>query len=827
MANERIADALPYDFLPYEIVGVKPDTLSEVVVLPTQTTLETGPVQYAEKVYLHTDRTYYNSGDDIWFKSYVTDASNDKPSPIARNLHVELISSTSELIQSRVLRIEAGTGNGDFHLSDSLPSGRYTLRAYTNYMRNFDDHFFFNKGIVVVNPADRGNELIDSIKQVENKLDVSFYPEGGSLVDNVQSVVAFKAVDATGKGCDITGELYSSSGELITRFESTHLGMGLFTLKPIPGISYYAIMKNNAGAESKTTLPKSFPKGSTISTFVTVDNKLLLTVSLNEETLLSLKSSDLILTFSSRNLVIYTAKIQIGGLQNNYIIPVDKLSGGILKVTVTKSDGLPLSERLIYLEKHNKVFLNVVTDKNEYTPREKVIIGLSLSGSESVQEGTTLSISVVEKSFTDASLYPTTIASWFLLESDVRGPVEEPSYYFDPQNKNRLQDLDLLLLTQGWRDFQWKYDSLSAFSSEKGFTISGKVKRIIGDKPYEDAKLNVGIFGDNTSQVTTGKTDSMGVFRIEGIEFSGRKNLFISATGKNEVPVGRIFLDPLYYRPAEIEDIVPSFTTKILKPEIYNDLRQDVITKIALKKKYKLNDTIDIGEVIVTARKPDPPETIKVKESRRVYGTPDKEVIITPAMDNFAGDVFSLISGRFVGVQVKRKGMESVSVIIRGQKGTDGSSALILLDGFEVLPQDIVTSVLPLPVNMIDRIDVLNASPLYGMRGANGVVNIITRSTGPRRLPIELGPNSKNVVINGYDRPRIFYSPKHNIPSGSAEVPDIRTTIFWEPNIKIGKSGNAKLEYFNADNSTSITVIVEGITREGIPVTGKVRYEVR
>lgn len=246
---------------------------------------EVEPMQVAERVYLHIDRDYYNTGDDVWFKAYVIDASTNKLSPNTNNLHVELISSTSKIIQSRILRIEAGIGNGDFHLTDSLPSGRYRIRAYTNYMRNFDDLFFFTREIVIINLIDGGNELNDSIKYIENKIYISFFPEGGSLIDNVTSIIAFKAVNSIGKGCDVTGELFSSKGDLITTFKSSHLGMGYFNLKPVSGLNYYAVIKSHDGMEYRAEIPKSFSNGVTIHVLVIQDNKLLIKVNTNGETL--------------------------------------------------------------------------------------------------------------------------------------------------------------------------------------------------------------------------------------------------------------------------------------------------------------------------------------------------------------------------------------------------------------------------------------------------------------------------------------------------------------------------------------------------------------
>jgi hypothetical protein len=218
-------------------------------------------LQVIEKVYLHIDRDYYYPGDDIWFKAYLINAADRSLSDQSRNLHVELITPYSKIIMSRIIRLEVGLGNGDFNLPDNLKSGKYKIRAYTNYMRNFGDQLFFQKDITLINPSDSINAISDSVNYKKNKIEISFFPEGGSLVDNVSSVVAFKAVNPLGKGCDVSGKIFSSAGELIKTFKSSHLGMGSFLLRPLAGVSYYSIVKDTTGNEIRSEIPKTLPAG--------------------------------------------------------------------------------------------------------------------------------------------------------------------------------------------------------------------------------------------------------------------------------------------------------------------------------------------------------------------------------------------------------------------------------------------------------------------------------------------------------------------------------------------------------------------------------------
>jgi hypothetical protein len=790
--------------------------------------IEDSPVQVTEKVYLHVDRSVYNSGDDLWFKAYVIDASTKELSFNTNNLHVELISPDSEIIRSSTIRMEGGTGNGDFQLRSSLPSGRYRVRAYTNFMRNFDDRLFYYKEITIINPDDENQEPDSAIQFIENSIELSFFPEGGSLIDNVSSVVAFKAVDALGKGCEVSGELFSTSGDLITKFTSTHFGMGYFTLKPENGLAYYAIVKSNDGNQIKSVLPGSFPEGMTISAFTTNDRKLFITINTNEASLPSLTERDFALSCNLPDLFIKTTVVKITSLVNNFLLPADGFPDGIIRITLSETDGLPLCERLVYLQKNSDVYLKIATDKMNYNSRDRVSVAVSLSGDSSFSGDATLSLSAAETGYTDnSSAFPTSIASWFLLESDVRGPVEEPSYYFDPSNKDRMEHLDLLLMTQGWSDFKWKYESQFPYKHEIGYTVSGRVKRLYGNNPTEGVRINFGLLGENINQFYSTETDSIGEFSFEELDISSVANMFIPSTGRNERMQGRIFIDSLFYEPPGIIGLQTPRVEKILAQVDYTELRQEAVVKLDIKKKYKLSDTINIGEVIIAADRPETLQEKKVNEVRRYYGEPDKEMIVPPEMDNFAGDVFNMISGRIPGIMVRRgTDANDVKIIVRNQGGIDGPGALILLDGRLMDTPGDISNILSLPAFMIDRIDVLDASPMYGMSGAYGVVNIITR-TGMRRGSRPFPVNSANIKVKGFDAPRIFYSPKYDAPKRPAYQPDTRTTIFWEPYLIVEKNSTATLEYFNADNPTTINVTVEGITAEGIPVSSKVEYKVK
>jgi hypothetical protein len=778
-------------------------------------------LSFIEKVYLHVDRNSYFAGEDVWFKAYLISAFNHALTNHSNNLHVELISPASKIISYRTIRLEDGLGNGDFKLPNDISSGRYKIRAYTNYMRNFTDQLFFNKEIIILNSTDSA-KITDQVKYVENKIQLSFFPEGGSMVDNVSSIVAFKAINSFGKGCDVIGKIYSSNGDLITTFRSTHLGMGKFFIRPLPGLKYYSIFKGSDSIDIKADLPTSFLAGVVLNTTINQNNELLFTTKTNPETLALISDHNLLLSFSIRNEVLKTISYKIQFPVSSFVIPTDDLPDGILKVTLISTEGLPLSESLIYFQKEDPIKIQIETDKQLYCKRDPVSLKISISGDSTIRGECNISLAVVNENLTDkTSLSPRNISSWFLLESEVRGVVEEPSYYFDLSNPSRFGDLDLLLRTQGWRDFAWKYDTLY-YPPENGFTISGRLTKLYKNKPIEGSRVSIGIFGTNKNILTTIPVDSNGKFKLSGIDLIGEARIIASGIDQKDRMKGTLILDSVAYNPAKVLDCLSIISTSVNFNQ--SKLRSYYIIDEAIRKKYKLYDTISIGEVNIISERHKDPQTIKVESSRRMYEKPDAELIVTESMGGYQ-NVPELIRGKIAGVEViYRDGKYSISV--RGISSiTANKPPLILIDGNQASFDDLII----MPVSNIERIDVLkqvSSTVIFGLEATNGVINIITKAGGEPAIykPVDY---SAKLQISGYSASRIFYSPQHVPNSDSDPKPDLRSTLYWRHDIRLVDSNNVILKYYNGDKASLIKIIAEGITTTGIPVTGKAEYEIR
>ncbi len=795
--------------------------------------LKNDSLKFIEKVYLHTDRKVYYSGDDIWFKAYLINASERFLSDFSRNLHVELISPSSDIIDSHILKIANGLTNGDFHLSEKLNSGEYQLRAYTNYMRNFGEDLFFSKSIIIINPSDSTSAFLDN-KTNNIKLELSFYPEGGSLVDNITSIIAFKAVDENGMGCDVTGDIYSSTGQIITSFKSIHKGMGSFSLCPSPGISYFALVKNSRGGEIKTDLPKTFSTGVVLNISKNQKHQLSIAFRTNDQTLPSFLDHDLSLSISARKIPLMSYSLRMKSLNSFFNLPTDDLPDGIVMLTLRGPDSIPLCERLVYIQNNDDVKLNLKSNKVEFKQRDSVSVNISFSDSSGLSEEAFLSLSATDNIFTDnSSQFPSNISSWFLLESDVKGFVEDPSCYFDQSNPERLQDLDRLLLTQGWRDFQWKYKNIK-YEPENGFTISGRARKKLADVSLINSNVTIGLFQTGNPLVRTVTTDSSGRFYINGIDFKGRAKIVASISDDKDNLKGLLVLDTLKYSPAKVNYTkVRLHSSKMdeskhndQQPDNYWQLETETIHKFimyseisnSIKRKYRLSDTINIGEVDIMAKRDDA-QTNHIISSRSFYINPDIELIVTPEMQHY-NNLRNLVRSKIP--RTIPRGF--------GKAVTFFTNPMLLLDGTIVDPEIIMS----IPIRSVERIDVLTHQDEYAMFGSYGSVNITKPPDGAINFITRVGVDpSASVIyhsasrsIDGYYEPRVFYSPTHHTTLQKDYKPDLRTTLFWAPEIKAENKKDLVINFYNSDKSSTIKITVEGITTTGIPLYRTLTYKV-
>jgi hypothetical protein len=785
-----------------------------------------------EKLYLHFDRDRYEAGGDIWFKAYLVDATTNKPITYESCLNVELYSSENKLILKEVIELNNGIGKGDFSLDNNLVTGTYFIRGYTNWMRNFGELFFYTKEIEIDNPYIKKSDGKGRINTSSMKVDVQFMPESGSLIEDVLSDVGFKATDENGHGCDTKGVIFSTSNDTVVSFNSSHLGMGWFSFIPKQGFSYYALGTTEGGSRFNVLLPTVKEIGYNLHVTEYNDSYFKVVLQTNLETLKKEANKMMFLSCVTRNILYLVQKIIADTTINTVFISKKNFPEGITRITLYDCNFIAQCERLFYVHKKECIYLKVTSDKGEYCPKEKTDLIISIKDSVSNDIAATLSMAVTEINKKLDNRNNSNICTSFLLESDIRGKIEQQSYYFDVKQPDRFSSLNLLLLTQGWRNYIWKQlpDSITHidFPIETGIAITGKLNQILLNKAIPNATITLALLDSvNKPIFQFTNTDNEGRFSFKGLSFIGQRELIVSAMDVKNKQKGLIQLDPLYLEPAAFTN---TFSNELKQqiPALLKESENEMVSergqmKPNRRKKFTIRDTIPIDQVEIHAKK----SLLPVDGRYRIYGGIPDHVIESKDIKGYT-NMDDFLQRASIGGGFRVKGRGGCAVIppeidlisTRSPTSINGQTAkrmVILLDGMEITA-DILCSLEP---TVIDKIEVLTHTLIFGMNVA-GAISIFTKKGSS--LSKESPSSIVKKEIEGYYQSREFYCPVFD----GKDISDPRTeTVFWKPDIVTDSSGKANISYYNKLNTAEIHVQVEGLTKDGVPLVGIANYRIK
>ena len=770
-----------------------------------------------EKIYIHTDRSTYVVGETLWYKAYSVYAYNNILFNKSNVLYVELISPDSKIIARNKTRLEDGLAHGDFKLSDSIgvKAGVYQLRAYTNWNRNFGEDFIFKKEIEILDVFNNTNilplENLLETKNVEenskNLFNVQFFPEGGSLLENVSSIVAFKATDLYGNPIKVQGKIFNSDGKVISLSYSVHDGMGKFILKPTKGMQYYAEMTSINNDKIRVDLPEANQQGYLLSVRK-IKEKEVVTIKTNKQTLLQRPNEKLTLNCTLKGVSYFKGTQPLNTNSLSFELATTNFPEGIFQLTLYDANLKPQSERLKYIHKKDTLLVKITTDKKIYKPKEKVTINLSSKSKNGNIVPASYSISSIDlNGLDDSEDFESNISSYFLMESDIRGKIYNPSYYFDASNSKRLAHLDLLLLTQGWRDFIWKkmpdFKENIAFNAEKGIKVSGVVKSLFGDKNKENYSVNLMLVKNGNTNILNSETDSLGRFEFKDMVFNGDAIMMLNSTNEKGKNKGRLVLDslstpmPAKYKRDSLHKIITK-STNILKENIYNKY-----IKFGVAPENVLN------EIEITAT--------KKEEIPSLYGKADRSYTVDEKTQRFSS-ILQLI-------QFTISGITAVGGKISFNRFSD--APYIIVDGTEWSQGELAT-MQPDDVAKIEAITGAGIS-MFGTRGSNGVLIIYTKE-GKVNKESKKVYHSITKKIEGFYDARVFYVDDSKEEETDPELNSknaIRNTLYWNPYFHPNEKGVSTANYLNSEVETKVKLKLEGLTVNGIPVVTKTYYTIK
>jgi hypothetical protein len=759
-----------------------------------------------ENIYIHFDKPYYAAGDTIYFKTYVTLNEQHKPTPLSEVVRVDLISPEDRIIYSIKLKLKQGTAYADFELPDSLPAGNYRIRAYTRWMLNEGTASFFNEMIPIGSTRPQSLKTDMSANNYRSdKPDIRFFPEGGELLTGVELKVAFKAIGNNGLGIKVKGIVVDNNGKEITRFQSVHLGMGFFYLKPEEGKSYNAKLIFGDGSNATVDLPKANPNGMVLSADNESQDTAIINVLTTKEYFKEHQNEDITLLIYSGGTP-SIGQVKLNSENTDFAIDKRRLHSGIMRITLFSSRSEPMSERLLFVMNHDQMNLQVKSEKSVYDKREKVEISLNATNQIKIPVQSNFSVSVINEDIIKVEeIKETTIITNLLLTTELNGYVEQPNYYFINSGDNVATNLDILMLTQGYRHFLWKQimtDSLAPlqYKAERFLQLQGFIRTLSG-KPVKNEKVTL---SDPNGQGPELKetTDSAGRFTFKNLEFSDAVHLTITAAKKTSRILLSGFLSPMVNK----ED-TPGLSTDI------DSLMITYLKIMAIDQKLKSEKKVTVlKEVTVTRKKLD-----KTYHTESLAGVGNADQVLHGNELKGGGSLTDQLMGRLHGV-IFFRGIPSLAINVSGDGKDKAMPMLVVVDGVEMgLGSSNLFNLNEINSNEIETIEVLRSgnTSIYGMNGAGGVLVITTKKTNEIEVDNSSDSNALQVSVMGFYKAREFYSPKYQVTDTSNIGPDLRTTVFWKPDLISDKDGNASFSFYNADIKGIYRVVVEGIDENG------------
>ncbi len=650
-------------------------------------------------------------------------------------------------------------------------------------------------------------------------IDVQFFPEGGHLINGVRSRVAFKVVKPDGLGIDATGTIVDNAGTLVANFSTQHLGMGVFAMMPENDKTYKANLTFADGTQSTIDLPTARLEGISISVVNNAADSLYIRITSSDSYFQKNQDKTFYVVGQSGGVVCYAAQTVLKTTSYSATIPKSKFPTGILQVSVFSSKGTPLSERITFINNHDQLNLSLKSDQAAYSRRQKVRMLVSAKNKSLPSEGN-FSVSVVNESVLpwDDNNSPT-ILSQLLLTSDLRGFVEQPNYYFNNTDEKKSTDLDVLMMTQGYRRFSYKNvlaDKIPpiSFLPEQGIEISGTLRTNTG---MPVSRGNVRLFIPDKAYSTTTVTDMNGNYRFSNVMVSDSSKVTVNARDNANGSSLVLSVDGMI-PPPQTQFINPAGTVanldSTLRPFLQNTRKQSN-TPRALK------------EVVIKTA-----SAVK-KPSHSDYGSlnllkMDPDHTIAGAKFKDCNTFASCLTAESLGLTFDGNNL----YVTRDYNAGGRTPVAIFVNGMNV-DFNYLMNVDP---NMVESVEIFNDdgfSSINRTTGTKGVIEVnVKKQTKGEKISKDqlLEMLSHKYIIEfapgGYNTDRVFYTPKYTAESNSSTV-DLRSTIYWNPEVVTDKAGNASFEFYNSDGTGTYKAIIEGIDRDGNIGRYVYRYKVQ
>ncbi|MEC5144286.1 A2M domain-containing protein [Chitinophaga sp. 180180018-2] len=647
-----------------------------------------------------------------------------------------------------------------------------------------------------------------SIPIALNKIDLQLLPEGGTLVAGINANIAFRAVNENGKPADIKGAVLDDAGRTVQEFESYYGGMGAFHFTPEAGKKYHVKIISPLNIRQTYPFPAFTTDGVTMN-ILKRDGKLLLELAASA-------NQELLLTGETRGMSVYSKHIVLKKNERQILeIDTTPFPAGIARFTLSNRNQVPLAERLVFLNAAKTLHVSISATKQQYLPREKVELMVRTTDESGHPLPANLSLAVMDdKLWTMADDKQDHMLSWLLMSSELKGKIDEPGFYFKKEEPKSAAALDLVMLTHGYRYFDYipevRTTNTLKYLPDAGYVVSGVVVN------KNNVPVKAAVFLVNTAD--KGKalkliTDADGVFYFPGLSAGNTYYVLArSLLGSQTVSI-RMDESGIGYNKLRNIKLLEQGFGLLPKPGI-PELKADAAA---------INNIVAIDEKAVPVGDDKKLEEVVVIG----YGVAKKQMLTGSVAAVTANELLApagvqgLLQGRVAGVEVAANANPGAAkdIRLRGTTSLTGNNTpLFVVDG--IVFNGLVGDLNPNDITEVTVMKGTDATAIYGSRAVNGVIIISTTRKAKERIRLNVGQKNYyatsivNSPANAYTVARRFYAPRY-ASTETTERTDFRETIYWNPVVQTDETGTATITCYNSDATTTFRAIAEGISWDG------------
>jgi hypothetical protein len=752
-----------------------------------------------EKLYIHFDNSIYSPGQTIWYKAYLMRGLD--PSDWSRNLYLSFFDASGKPIRQLVAPVVNATAAGSFDVPADYKGEQIQVLAYTSWMLNFDSAFLFRRTLPVIQLQPKTTSATTL-----SRTTVRFFPEGGDMVEGLSSMVAFEARNSADEPVAVTGTIVDAADKTITDFSAIHAGMGRFNITPQPGVRYRARWQNPAGEIQYADLPAAKPYGITVTGNYHFPN-IHFTIQRPASVAENLRRMLVVATINQQ--VVFKAYASNDKNVIRGTIATSDFPSGVLRLTVFDQSMHPMAERLFFINNEEyKANAALEMDTVQLVQRGKNQLTVHLPDSMPA----TMSLAVTDgDAYYDSSQH---IASQLLLSSELRGTIYNPAYYFSSDEDSVAQQLDLVMLTHGWRRFIWE-DVLAGrkpqlrYARDSSYlSLEGKIEKLSEARLKKAETVNLIVVAkDSSKQIIASELRPDGSFSEKNLilfdtatVFYQLNKGFIPERSKFNLSSAFLRFDTtkrIAGRTAFLADTTGLARTLAMQAE--RRRVEDLMKKATLK------------EVVVTAKAKTRMEELDERYTSGLFSgnfsarqfdvVNDKTAMAFPS-------VLDYLRGRVAGLDINTS--NPMSPVLRWR----GAGVSLFLNEFPVTPDFLAAYTM----SNIAYIKVF-APPFFGSMagttssGGGGAISVYTASGADAVAVVPSRLNS--LQVPGYSAVREFYSPDHATTVSNPGT-DLRKTLLWVNRIQLdSREPKLTIPFYNNDISESFRIVLEGMTSDG------------